>query len=148
MINRFQGDPAIKIEMDGATMKFIDGQPVLDQGLENAALISLFTKPGWWGNTLEQDENKKIGSNFERQRTIVDVQTINDVNDDADAALKSMKDSGLVSKFDITVTNPYTDQIYVGIIFYPPGQDAQELLLLKNGMNWINQAKNPAHERF
>lgn len=146
--NRFQGDPAIKITEQGATMKFIGGQPIMDQGLENAVIISLFTKRGYWGNALEQDENKKIGSDFERQRTIVDIQTINDVRDDVNVALQWMKDVNLVSKIEVDVTNPYTDQIWVNIKLYPPGQDVQELLFFKNGVNWISQAKYPAHERF
>lgn len=148
IFNRFQGDPAIKITEQGATMKFISGQPIMDQGLENYVIISLFTKKGWWGNVLFKDENQKIGSDFERERTIVDIQTINDVNDDADVALQPMKNTNLSSKNEITVTNPYTDQIWTDIKIYPPGRDVQELLFFKNGVNWISQAKYPAHERF
>ncbi len=146
--NRFQGDPAIKITDSGATMKFIGGQPIMDAGLENAAIISLFTKPGWWGNTLIADENQKIGSEFEQIRTIIDVQTINDYNDAATLALKWMRDSGIASKIDIEVTNPSNDIINTSIIIRPPGSDLTELLFIKNGLNWLSQAQNPAHERF
>lgn len=145
---RFQGDPAIKITENGATLKFIDGQPVMDRGLENAVLISLFTKPDWWGNILESDPNKKIGSKFERERTIVDVDTLNDVFDDATQALKPLKDSGLVESFDINVSNPYTNHIYVTIKIKPPARNEIELLFIKNGVNWISQATDPAHERY
>ena len=147
-MSRFQGDPAVKITDAGARMKFVGGQPVMDSGLENAALISLFTKPGYWGNTLESEDSKKIGSNYERQRTVVDVQTINDVRDDADAALKWMKEVKLASKINLTIINPSMDQIHVRIDIFPPGQDVKTLLLLKNGLNWINQALNPAHEEM
>ena len=145
--NRFQGDPAVKITENGARMKFIGGQPVMDQGLENAVQISLFTKKGWWGNFL-LGENEKIGSNFESIRVVVDIQTINDYRDDAVLALKWMTDVGLASKIDVTVTNPYINQIWTKIIITPPGQDAMELLFIKNGLNWILQAQNPAHERM
>lgn len=146
--NRFQGDPAIKITERGAHMLFIGGQPVMDQGLENAAQISLFTKLGWWGNTLISDPNRKIGSSFQENRTIVEIQTLNDYRDAADAALKWMKDVGLASKIEIEVMNPYTDHIYTTIKIYPPGQDAEELIFLNNGLNWIYQAGNPANERL
>jgi len=146
--NRFQGDPAIKITESGASMKFIGGQPVMDQGLENAVTISLFTKPGWWGNALIRDDNKKIGADFERVRVTVDLQTINDYADAARQALKWMKDSNLASRVEVTVTNPRTDWIKTQIDIYPPGQDLQSLLFLKNGLNWISQAVNPAHKRY
>lgn len=144
----FSGDPLIKITENGATMKLVDGQPIMDQGLENAVLISLFTKPGWWGNALIRDINKQIGSNFERQRTIVDLETINNVIDDATLALEWMKDVRLSNKIEINVTNPYMNQIHVSIKIYPPGKDAQEFIFTDNGINWISQAINPAHERF
>jgi phage gp46-like protein len=146
--NRFQGDPAIRITDSGASMEFIGGQPVMDQGLENAVIISLFTKKGFWGNTLVTEESKKIGSDFEKIRTIINIQTINDYTDSINNALKWMKDSGLVNKIDVNVTNPTADQINAKIILYPPSQDALELLFIKNGLNWIQQAQNPAHERF
>jgi phage gp46-like protein len=145
--NRFQGDLAIKLTPDGADIPFIGGQPVMDQGLENVVTISLFTKPGWWGNDLEIEENKKIGSNYERERIAIDIQTINDVVDDANLALDGMR-KNLVSKLDITATNPRSNEIKTAIKIYPPGKDAEELLFLSNGTNWINQAQNPAHERY
>jgi phage gp46-like protein len=146
--NRFQGDPALQITLNGADMRFIGGQPVMDQGVNNAALISLFTKRGWWGNVLFTDVNQKIGADFEEIRTIVDVQTLNDYNDAARGALKWMTDSGLASRVDVDVTNPVTNQIRTTVAIYPPGQDLEELKFLKNGINWISQAANPAHERL
>ena len=145
---RFQGDPAVKITKNGATMTIIDGQLIMDQGLENAVLIALFTKKGFWGNVLVTDPNKKIGSNFERQRTIVDVDTLNEVFDDATQALKPLIDSGLAKTIDITVINPYLNHIYTNILIKPPAKDIVELLFINNGVNWINQATNPAHERY
>lgn len=146
--NRFSGDPAVKLTPDGAKMLFVGGQPVMDAGLNNAALISLYTKLGWWGNALLTDPNQQIGSDFEEVRTIVDRQTINDYTDSANRALQSMIDSGISQRNEVTVTNPKGDQIQTEIKIYPPGQDVQQLLLLKNGINWINQAINPAHERM
>lgn len=147
-MNRFQGDPAIKLTPDGAKMKFIGGQPIMDQGFDNAVQISLFTKPGWWGNDLVIEDNKKIGSTFQEQRTIVDIQTINDYTDAAKLALNWMIDNNIASKIEINVTNPNMNYIKTSIFIYPPGQDASKLLFLQNGINWISQAKNPAYERL
>ena len=146
--NRFQGEPAVTLKNGGASMQYISGQPVMDQGLENTTQISLFTKPGWWGNVLFSDPNKKIGSTFQEIRPIIDIQTINDYTDAADDALSWMKKVKLASKIDIEVTNPYNDQIRTKIIITPPGQNINELLFTSNGLNWIAQANNPAHARF
>jgi hypothetical protein len=53
--DRTQGDPKITMENDGADLVFRGGQPVMDSGLENAILISLFSGAEWFdfenGNT-------------------------------------------------------------------------------------------------
>jgi phage gp46-like protein len=144
---RYQGDIAVKITENGARMKFVDGEPVRDQGLENYVQISLFTKPGWWGNSLIRDTNKKIGSNFERQR-VIDVQTISEITKDGYNSLQSMIDTKLASKIDIEVVNPNLNYIKTYIKVSPPGQDINELLFFSNGINWINQSVNPAHARM
>jgi phage gp46-like protein len=144
----YQGDPAVRIGTKGAKMLFTGGQPVMDQGLENAVQISLFTKPGWWGNDLLSDPNQKIGSSFERQRTIVEVKTLNEVKRDGAAALKWMQSAGIVSTIDINVTNPVGGQIKTEFVIHPPGRDSRTLLFMKNGQNWISQAQFPASGRF
>lgn len=147
-MSRFQGDPAISITESGASMTFRGGQPVMDAGLENYVLISLFTLPGWWGNVLTTDPNKKIGSNFSRPRTHVEVRTINEITDDAKTALQAMTDSGLASKIDITVTNPRADEIRTTVKISPPGQDVRTLIFTLNGLAWTAQAVDPAHRRL
>lgn len=146
--NRFAGDPALKITENGAFLQFIGGQPIMDQGLNNAVLISLFTKPGWWGNTLIPDPNKKVGSEYQKIRTVIDVATVRDVSEAADEALRWMTDTGLVNNIEIQTVNPAGDQIRTAINFYPPGNDVQSFLFTKNGLSWIGQATNPAYKRF
>ena len=148
--NRFQGDPAVTITPDGAKMKFINGQPVVDQGLENAVLISLFTRRGYWGNSLISEESKKIGSDVEvtALEPIVSIQSVNNMTDAIDRALKWMTDTKLSQNNEITVTNPSSNNLRATIKITPPGRDSQTLLFLKNGLNWIGQALNPAHTRM
>ena len=148
--NRLAGDPAVKITEDGAKMKFINGQPVMDQGLENAVLISLFTKKGYWGNALITEESKKIGSDVEKTalEPIVSIQSINNMTDAIDKALGWMVDTKLSQEIEITVTNPSSNNLRASIKITPPGRDSQTLLFLKNGLNWIGQALNPASGRL
>ena len=149
-MNRFQGDPAIKITKNGARMKFIGGQPIMDMGLDSAAQISLFTDNGYWGNILEREESKRIGSDFSQvqKRAIVDIQTINDYTDSVNRAFKWMRETNLAKKITVNVSNPRTDYVITRVHIEPPGRDVQELLFLKNGLNWISQSLNPAHERL
>jgi phage gp46-like protein len=148
--NRFQGDIAVKITADGSKMLFIGGEPVRDQGLENAVTISLYTKKGYWGNVLESQESKKIGSDVEKiaLEPIVDLQSVNNMTDAIDKALQWMTDTKLSQDNDITVVNPSSNNLKATIKITPPGRDSQTLLFLKNGLNWISQAQNPAHERM
>ena len=148
--NRFAGDPAVTITPDGAKMKFINGEPVKDQGLENAVLISLFTRRGYWGNSLISEESKKIGSDVEvtALEPIVNIQSVNNMTDAIDRALKWMTDTKLSQNNEITVTNPSSNNLRATIKITPPGRDSQTLLFLKNGLNWIGQALNPAHTRM
>lgn len=148
--NRYAGDIAVKITESGAKMKFINGQPVMDQGLENSVIISLFTKEGYWGNILESEQSKKIGSKVEKQalEPIVNLQSVNDMTDAIDKALSWMTESKLAQSYDIEVLNPSSNNIKAAIKIYPPGRDSQTLLFLKNGLNWIGQAVNPANERM
>ena len=148
--NRFQGDPAVSITEDGAKMKFINGQPVMDQGLHNAVLISLFTKKGYWGNSLITEESKKIGSDVEKTalEPIISIQSINNMEDAIDKALAWMVETKLSQEIEITVTNPSSNNLRASIKITPPGRDSQTLLFLKNGINWIGQAHNPASGRL
>lgn len=148
--NRFQGDPAVKITPDGAKMKFVGGQPVMDQGIENAVTISMYTKKGWWGNILFSEESKKIGSDVQKTagEPIVNLTSVNNVTDSIEKALAWMINSKLASSIDIEVTNPKAESIKANITVHPPGRDAQKFLFLKNGLNWVLQSQNPAHERM
>lgn len=145
---RFQGDIAVKITKNGAKMKFIDGEPVRDRGIENPIQISLYTKLGWWGNDLIKDVNKKIGSKHERPRVVIDIDTLNEIRDDAKIALQWMFDTNLISNYDLELSNPNANYILEEFKFYPPGQDVKELLFFNNGINWINQSIDPANEKM
>ena len=148
--NRFSGDIAVTITPDGAKMSFINGEPVKDQGLHNAVLISLFTRRGYWGNSLITEESKKIGSDVEKTalEPIVNIQSINNMTDAIDKALSWMTDTKLSQENEITVTNPNANNLRATIKITPPGRDSQTLLFLKNGLNWIAQAQNPASTRL
>lgn len=137
MSDRFSGDPKIYLTQDGAEMLFEGGQPVMDSGLENLAGISLFTAPGWWGNSLTLNEDEKIGSDFEETALgPITLQKLADIKQIGESAL----DNQAFGDVDMTVINPVNWRIDVATVISPPGQDIGQLILTRNGQNWINQA--------
>jgi phage gp46-like protein len=144
LMNSFQGDPYIVIENNGATFHYIGGNPIMDQGLENQALISLFTKQGWPGNFLYDNEAERIGSDFEElSRGPITLSKLALIEKSAENALAA----DIFGTVTATATNPESWIVSVNILISPPGGREFELNLVSNGQNWINQAKNPAHKR-
>lgn len=145
MINNFQGDPRLVLGVNGSKLVFRGGQPVMDQGIENIILILLFTGPGWVGNDLVLEEEKKIGSRFEEiaAKTIT-LENLVELENETTRILSIP----LFGDVETIVTNPFQDQKLVETTVFPPGQDSQTLSLLKNGLNWINQKNNPANLRI
>lgn len=143
MISRFSGDPKIYLTPSGAEITFKGGQSVMDHGLENLATISLFTAPGWWGNSLIDDKDKKIGSNFEE--TALGSITLQKLADIKQSYEKSL-DNPAFGTVDAEVTNPQSRRIDVNGVITPPGEDPQKLILTRNGQNWINQANQDTED--
>ena len=140
----FQGDPAIKITPNGATLVFIGGQPVMDQGVENQALIALFSAKGWAGNHLLPQESQ-IGSDFEKLASgTITLSKLSLIEQTVVNALKA----DIFGNVTAVASNPESWQVEVRILIEPPGREQTEILLVSNGQNWISQAVNPAHERL
>jgi len=145
MADYFSGDPKLVLTPNGSKLVFKGGQPVMDQGLENLALISLFTKKDWVGNAFIADPNKKIGSDFEE--TANQPITLASLNALAMSAEKALKNPAF-GKITVEITNPNSHRLNVKITIEAPGSDIKTLILTKNGQNWINQNLNPAYRRI
>lgn len=130
-----QGDPKIGIGPNGAYLNWIDGQPQMDQGLENSVLIGLFTSPGWAGNKfLAGDE--QIGSNFEiSAHGPITRSKLSEIEQEAVLAL-----SGPLYEVSAGASNPTGHRLDVTIGLRPPGADMSLVVLSRNGRNWLNQA--------
>lgn len=144
MTDIYQGDPRLFLNANGSFLKFTGGQPVLDRGLENLAIISLFTRLGWPGNILFQDENQQPGSDFEEiANQSITLSMINDLRDAAERAL----DNPAFGNVSVVIDNPSGHRLNITITLKPPGQDIKTLLITKNGLNWISQTLDPAYLR-
>lgn len=136
MIDRFQGDPKLYLTPDGVNLNIIGGQPVMDQGLENQATLSLFVGEGWWGNDVLPDANK-LGSDFEE--TAKGSITLTKLNDIRQSGINALQYEAF-GKIEGEVLNPESSQLKTIFTISPPGGDVQSLILTRNGQNWINQA--------
>ena len=144
MTDIFSGDPRIFLSENGSRLIFKGGQPVMDRGLENLALISLFTSRGWVGNILFSDIDQQVGSDFEESAN--QPITLSMLNDVAQAAERAL-DNPAFGNVIVTVENPNGNRLNVIILIQPPGQDSRVLILSRNGDNWVAQKLEPAEGR-
>ncbi|MCK5218423.1 hypothetical protein KAR10_02800 [bacterium] len=145
MIDPYEGDPRLVLGLNGTTMKFVGGQPVMDRGLENFSLISLLTDTGWAGNFFIKDDAEKIGSDFEE--TALETRTLSSLTRIENSAERALSNP-IFESVDIDVVNPESFFIDVNILLKPPNQDTRVLKLSKNSANWQNQADEPASRRI
>lgn len=143
MSNIYEGDPKIIATQDGINLKYVGGQPVMDQGLENQVTIQLITEENWPGNIF-LPVRRRIGSSVKRiAKGAITLMKLNDIRQAVVAALTA----DVFGDIDVTVINPESNYVKIRITIQPPGESSQEIILLKNGQNWINQANNPAYIR-
>jgi len=146
IFDRYQGDPKMILDESGADLVFKGGQPVMDQGLENAALISLHTREGWCGNVFARAPAQKIGSRYEAaNEQPITVSALGQISNSARSALQWMIDTRLAADIKAVASNPTgrTVQTIVGIS--PPTRNPLLLLLSKHGINWMAQKLDPAN---
>lgn len=134
----YDGEPKIYLSESGSYLNFRAGQPVMDAGVENAIIISLYTSEGWAGNYLFNSEKKRIGSSFEKANLLPITKQY--LLDRVDAANKALAWLGNIS---IDVSNPTGNRIDYLIRVAP----TIEILLTKNGINWREQALRPANKK-
>lgn len=148
-MNIYQGDPYITVSDNGADMTFNGGQPVMDRGLENAAVISVSSDKDWFGNVLFDDPNQQVNSSnyLSALKSAITLSSLNDARDGVEKDLQWMVDTGVASEINVDVNNNSGYSISSVITITPPGRDTLELQSTKNGNNWIFQKTNPAHER-
>lgn len=145
MVDRFQGDPKLTLTEDGSNMVYRGGQPEMDQGLENAILISLFTRRGWFGNHLFKRPEEKYGSDYElSNEQAITVSSLNENRMAAEKALQWMVDGGIFKEVNVRVVNPTANSKTIFILVSPP---PRVLELSYNGVNWQLQIIDPANLR-
>jgi phage gp46-like protein len=119
---------------NGVDFKYESGQPVMDGGVHNAAILSLFTEEGWAGNVFLPEESR-IGSDFVKlcRGTI----TLSRLADIENAAVRALE-SSLFPQVSAAARNPDGNRLDVSIKIGPGGV----LNLNREGPLWQAQGKN------
>lgn len=127
-----EGDPRLYSTGSGSDIVVANGQPEMDEGLENAVYISLFSSPGWWGNEVSS-EAEKLGSEFETiaRRTLTNAARI-DAEEYARGALAWMLDAGAASLIEVSATIPSVGMLGLEILIARPAGD----VVLRYEVNW------------
>jgi phage gp46-like protein len=150
--NVYQGDPRLFLGKEGSYLDFVNGQPKMDAGLENTIIIPLGTrrrsksdsKP-WVGNLAFSNTAYHLGTDFlEGFDAPITFGMLEDVKQRAEKALQFMIDANLASEIIVETVNPNGYRIDLRILIRPPNLPESELVLIKNGINWLFQAGQPA----
>jgi hypothetical protein len=139
--DRYSGDPRLLLTANGADLDYRGGQPVMDQGLENCAILSLFTRSGWCGNIF-LDDAEKIGSDYEETcEGPITLSRLADIENSAERALSTTKAFGRVSAH---AANPQAARLMIDVTLGPGGS----LSLTREKALWTAQIKKPAYRRL
>lgn len=115
----------------GADLDYEGGQPVMDRGVQNQALLSLFTRKGWCGNAY-LSAKEQLGSDFEKtcSKAVTLKSITTDIPDAAGVALKA----DVFGTIDVSVSNPRSDQLEISIGISAPQDIA--LVLKRSSQGW------------
>ncbi len=152
MANIYQGDPKLYLRAEGSYLKFVNGQPRMDGGLENRVIIPLFTRRRskfnrklWVGNLIFDNKENHLGTDFEEGfENPITIGLLEAQEKQGKKALQSMIDTNLASEIEIDIRNPSSYRLDMNILIKPPNVPASELVAIRNGANWIIQAQDPA----
>jgi hypothetical protein len=137
----FSGDPRKILSPSGSDIDYEGGQPVMDAGLENQVMISLFTRPGWCGNAyLTGAEQIGSGHFLAACDAALTLQSFADIQNGAELDLKS----DLLPNVAISIVNPNSWDLQITIQL----ANGQAVTLDRRSMLWSNQSLNPASARL
>lgn len=145
MTSIYQGDLLLSCTCEGLTVTFKGGQPILDNGLTNSVILSLFSDE-WFANSIIDDPNKHIGSDF-ISYIVSNPITVANLNTARSIALKSLQwmlDEKIASEIDVRLQNPNGSLIQVLVLIKPPGETIIAILATKYGLNWKLQFEKVA----
>lgn len=152
-IDIYEGDPKLVLGPDGSKFVYRDGQPVMDQGIENSVSIDLGTKNsgehshqnGWVGNFLFRDPHQRIGTDYQAFFENMPITLANLALGEQEA--KRALSGRVYGEIQSTVSNPETSKVINEIIISAP---SGTFIFFTDTISqlWTFQAIYPANERI
>ena len=139
MTDRYSGEPLIILTQAGADQQWSGGQPLMDQGLCNQAILSLFTRKGWVGNQFLPVESQ-VGSDFEEK--CENAITLKSVTADIPNAAAAALACDYFKNIAVVVANPTAWDLVVTITL----GSGQVVRLSKAGLKWAAQVSQALTE--
>ena len=136
----YEGDPLLNISIEGAEIVFSGaiGQPVMDQGIENFAMLSLFSPSFWEGNFYAKTTDERLESDYEDIAKLPT--TVSNLELMRQETIKRLSNS-VFGDIESTINARLSNQKINNIVISPPSREPLKLQLIQNGTNWIKQAE-------
>lgn len=146
----FDGDLRLFLDDEGADIRYIGGQPIMDRGLKTTTFVSLFTErtgehsnqKGYWGNLLSDDPETSIGSDYVAnvRNQPITLKKLAQLEQNAGKALNAP----VFGAVESTVSNPTANRLDITILIKAPADTFNLLLQTANGLNWVLEAEGDA----
>jgi len=130
------GDPKLYETGNGPEILVTDGQPAMDDGLENAAYLSLFSDEGWWGNAVSAESEKATSRLYTMDRRTLTNQARLDAEEYARQALAWMVTEGVAKKVTVTASLPSIGMLGLMILIEQPDRTST----IRYQINWATMA--------
>jgi phage gp46-like protein len=132
---KYEGDVKLSISPEDGGIQYLNGNPVMTGGIDNAVLISLYTNPNWWGNLTRTKESEKLGSEYEEAtKGVITAGKLERIQDKARFDLQWMINEGISEDNQAVSSNPEADRIETAITVTRPALGAET-----HEVNWDRQ---------
>lgn len=100
-----EGDVKLFPSVNGYEIRFIEGEPIFDPGLENAIFLS-WSCPNWWGNAISTDREKLDSTVFDTifENGIVTDESILDLKTAFESSVSWLVNENIADNIEVEIT--------------------------------------------
>ena|SRR4030042_834789 len=137
MVDIYQGDPLLFLGADGSYIEWVNGQPVMDQWLENEIQLSAFT-PAWFGNYFVDTSDEEFNSALEEvMKGTITVENLNAARDAVEKSLAYLVAAGRVQSISAAVYNPFGNRLKLDITVVRNDNLSIAMSFITNRLQWV-----------
>jgi phage gp46-like protein len=127
-----EGDPKLYTDGEYFDLSIIDGQPVMDQSLQNAVNLSLWGNKYWWGNVVSEVSEKISGNMSELSRTTLTNKTRQNTEEYAKKSLAWLVSDGVAKSVTVSATIQGPSFLGLNILIEQP----DKTINIRYQINW------------